>query len=127
MDLFNSMKVAAAGLKAQAGRMRVIAENLANANSTAQAKGQEPYRRKIPTFVQEFDKEIGATLVKNGRIKLDKTDFGKRYSPGHPAADDKGYIQTPNVNTAAFVTASPLNYLHVCQQPMAIPLFHPAH
>ncbi len=99
MDLFNSMKVAAAGLKAQAGRMRVIAENLANANSTAQVKGQEPYRRKIPTFVQEFDKQIGATLVKNGRIKLDQTDFGKRYSPGHPAADDKGYIQTPNVNT----------------------------
>lgn len=99
MDLFNTLQVAAAGLRAQAGRMRVISENLANANSTAQVKGQEPYRRKIATFVQEFDREIGATLVKNGRIAKDQTDFGKKYAPGHPAADNKGYILTPNVNT----------------------------
>ena len=98
MDLMKSMKIAAAGLRAQSGRMRVIAENLANAGSTAQTKDQQPYRRKIPTFRQEFDRQLEANIVKNGRIKLDKTDFGARFEPGHPAADDKGYIKTPNVN-----------------------------
>ena len=98
MELLNSLKIAASGLRAQSGRMRVIAENIANANSTAQTKGQEPYRRKIPTFEQKFDRELQAHVVLNGKIKLDKTEFGTKYEPGHPAADDSGYIKTPNVN-----------------------------
>jgi flagellar basal-body rod protein FlgC len=98
MDLLKSIKISAAGLKAQTGRMRVIAENLANANSTAEKKGETPYRRKIPTFKQVFDRELEASIVKNSKISLDKSEFGKRYEPGHPAADDNGYIKTPNVN-----------------------------
>lgn len=98
MDLMASMKIAAAGLKAQGGRMRVIAENLANANSTASAPNEDPYRRRIPTFKQEFDRELGITTVKSGRIKADRTEFPKRYEPGHPAADAQGYVKLPNVN-----------------------------
>jgi len=98
MDLMASMKIAAAGLKAQSGRMRVIAENLANSNSTAKRPGDAPYRRKIPTFTQQMNREIGLKTVALGRIKLDSGDFGKRYEPGHPAADAKGYVEIPNVN-----------------------------
>lgn len=99
MDLLASMKIAASGLKAQSGRMRVIAENLANANSTAQKPGEDPYQRRIPTFTQAFDRELGMTTVKAGRIKVDKTEFPKRYEPGHPAADKAGYVKLPNVNS----------------------------
>ncbi len=99
MDLMASMKIAASGLKAQSGRMRVIAENLANASSTAKKPGAEPYRRRIPTFTQEIDRELGVQTVKSGRILMDKSDFGQRYEPGHPAADDKGYVLVPNVNS----------------------------
>lgn len=99
MDLMNSLKVAASGLRAQSGRMRVIAENLANANSTADRPGVDPYQRQIPTFSSELDRASGAVVVRPGRTLLDMSDFGSRYEPGHPAADERGYIQTPNVNT----------------------------
>ncbi len=98
MDLFQSMKISAAGLRAQASRMRVIAENLANANSTTDSKDKDPYRRKIPTFRQEFDRELQANIVRADKVKLDTTEFRKRYEPGHPAADERGYIKTPNIN-----------------------------
>ncbi len=98
MDLMASMKIAAAGLKAQSGRMRVIAENLANANSTTKSPTEDPYRRKISTFKQEFNRALGVNVIKTGRIKHDMSDFGKRYEPGHPAADKKGYVKLPNVN-----------------------------
>ena len=99
MDLMASMKIAASGLKAQSGRMRVIAENLANANSTAAKPGDQPYRRRIPTFTQEINRELGVKTVSAGRILVDQSDFGRRYEPGHPAADDKGYVLVPNVNS----------------------------
>lgn len=98
MDIMATLKIAASGLRAQSGRMRVIAENLANADSTAQSAGQDPYRRKVPTFVAELDRATGVQLVKPGRIVYDQSDFESRYEPGHPAADDKGYVKTPNVN-----------------------------
>jgi flagellar basal-body rod protein FlgC len=98
MDLMASMKIAAAGLRAQGGRMRIIAENLANSSSTAAAPDEDPYRRRIPTFKQEFDRELGITTIKPGKIRLDQSDFGKRFEPGHPAADAQGYIKLPNVN-----------------------------
>lgn len=99
MDLITSMKLAAAGLKAQTGRMRIISENLANADSTATAPGNEPYRRRIPTFRQVFDSELGMKVVKTGPVVTDNSDFGRRLEPGHPAADETGYVQTPNVNS----------------------------
>ncbi len=98
MDFVASMKIAAAGLRAQSGRMRVIAENLANSSSTSNTADGDPYRRRIPTFKQEFDRELGAMIVKTGRIKADRSDFGRRYEPGHPAADKNGYVKLPNVN-----------------------------
>ncbi len=99
MDLMASMKVATAGLRAQSGRMRVIAENLANSNSTASEPGGDPYRRRIPTFTQEVNRELGVKTVASGRIKLDQSEFNKRYEPGHPAADEQGYVKMPNVNS----------------------------
>ena len=98
MDLIKSMMVAASGLKAQSGRMRVIAENIANADSTAKTPGGDPYRRKIVTFEQNLDREIGVKTVSLGRPVLDSTDFQMKYLPGHPAADANGYVKMPNVN-----------------------------
>ncbi len=99
MDLVKSLKIAASGLRAQTGRMRVIAENMANADSTANVAGGDPYRRQVPSFRAEFDRELNANVVKPGPIRPDRSDFGLRYDPGHPAADEQGYIKTPNVNT----------------------------
>ena len=98
MDLLKSMMVAASGLKAQSGRMRIIAENIANADSTGKTPGADPYRRKIPTFEDRLNREVGANTVQLGRPMLDKTDFQLKYMPGHPAADSNGYVKMPNVN-----------------------------
>ncbi len=95
MDLMKSLKIAAAGLRAQNGRMRIIAENLANASSTAGSKEAEPYRRKLPSFAQVFDRELGANLVRMDRVQLDRTDFGMRHEPGHPAADGRDTSRRP--------------------------------
>lgn len=99
MDLMKSMLIAASGLKSQSGRMRIIAENIANAGSTAKEPGGDPYRRKVPTFKAELDREAGIERVKLGRIEQSKAEFGLRYEPGHPAADENGYVKTSNVNT----------------------------
>ncbi len=99
MDLIKSLMVSASGLKAQNGRMRIIAENIANKDSTGRTPDEDPYRRKIPTFKSHFDKEVGADLVSLGRLAEDSSPFESRYEPGHPAADANGYVKTPNVNT----------------------------
>ncbi|HEX7777543.1 MAG TPA: flagellar basal body rod protein FlgC [Parvibaculum sp.] len=99
MDLLKSMMVAASGLKAQSGRMRIIAENIANADSTGQTPGADPYRRKVATFEDRLNREIGADTVQLGRPALDNTDFQLKYMPGHPAADANGYVKMPNVNS----------------------------
>jgi len=98
MDLSKAMMISAAGMKSQGTRMRVISENLANANSVAPAPGVDPYRRKVVTFVNTLDEELGVTRVKVNNVSFDQSDFGMRYEPGHPAADENGYIKTPNVN-----------------------------
>lgn len=98
MDLLKSMMVAASGLKAQSGRMRIIAENIANSDSTAKTAGGDPYRRKIPTFQDNLDRSLGVETVKLGRTLLDSSDFQLKYMPGHPAADASGYVKMPNVN-----------------------------
>ena len=97
-DFNSSLKVAATGLHAQSARMRIIAENLANADSAAKAPGEDPYRRRIPTLAASFDRELGAYEVKVGRITFDQSDFESRFEPGHPAADANGYVRYPNVN-----------------------------
>ncbi|MCJ2007996.1 flagellar basal body rod protein FlgC [Methylobacterium sp. E-041] len=98
MDFTKSLSIAAAGLKAQSGRMRIIAENIANADSAPQTPTGEPYRRKIPTFKSHVDRETGANLVEAGRVRRDMTAFRTKYDPGNPAADAKGEVRMPNVN-----------------------------
>ena len=98
MDFLKTISVAASGLKAQSGRMRVIAENIANADSTGDKPGADPYRRKLPTFGRRFDKELEAHVVELGRVRPDQTPFRTKYDPGHPAADQNGEVKLPNVN-----------------------------
>jgi flagellar basal-body rod protein FlgC len=99
MDFLKTISVAASGLKAQSGRMRVIAENIANADSTADKPGADPYRRKVPSFSRRFDKELEASVVDMGRVQVDRSAFRTRVEPGHPAADEKGEVKLPNVNS----------------------------
>ena len=98
MDFLKSIAIAATGLRAQSGRMRIIAENVANAESTAQQPGGDPYRRRIPTFRAEIDRTLQANVVSLGRVRPDTAEFRSKYEPGHPAADVNGYVKYPNVN-----------------------------
>lgn len=98
MDLKDAISVSASGLRAQSLRMRVIAENIANQDSVSQTPGGDPYRRRIVSFKAEMDRANGAMEVKVGRVMADKSAFGREYKPGHPAADAKGYVATPNVS-----------------------------
>lgn len=99
MELMKSIMVAASGLKAQTARMRIIAENIANSSSTAKSADDQPYRRRMVTFESSFDRKLEAELVKTGKVVFDKSAFGKKFEPGHPAADKAGYVETPNVST----------------------------
>jgi flagellar basal-body rod protein FlgC len=98
MDLKTSVDVSASGLRAQSLRMRVIAENLANADSVATTAGGTPYRRKVATFEAEVDRASGGEGVTVTSIVGDKSDFQRVYQPGNPAADGAGYVLRPNVN-----------------------------
>jgi flagellar basal-body rod protein FlgC len=104
MDFIKSIAIAASGLRAQAGRMRIISENIANADSTASSAGSDPYRRKIPTFNSELDRSLDAQVVGLGRIAADKSDFRVKHEPGHPAADASGNVKYPNVNSLIEIT-----------------------
>jgi flagellar basal-body rod protein FlgC len=104
MDFLKSMAIAASGLRAQVGRMRVISENVANADSTAQRPGADPYRRKIPTFRSEVDRALAASVIGIGRVRTDPSAFRVKYEPGHPAADPAGYVKYPNVNSIVEMT-----------------------
>ena len=99
MDFLKSLAIASAGLRTQAGRMRVISENLANADSTATDATGDPYRRRIPTFRSELDAKLGTRVVSLGPVATDPSDFHARYEPGHPSADASGMVRYPNVNT----------------------------
>ena len=91
------MSVAASALHAQQARMRIIAENLANSDSTAKTSDGEPYRRREPVF-QPTKVEGGGEGVKMARVVADQTPFRSEYLPGHPAADKTGYVKLPNVD-----------------------------
>ena len=96
--LIASMKVAASGLEAQSTRIRIVSENLANARSTGDVPGADPYRRKTITFVAELDRSVGASLVEVDRLAEDESNFTAEFDPGHPAADEKGMVKIPNVH-----------------------------
>lgn len=99
MDFLKSLAIAASGLRAQSGRMRVIAENVANADTTPTRPGEQPYRRKVVSFQQKLDAELGVNTVQLGRIQRDRSEFKTRFEPGHPLADARGFIQKPNVDS----------------------------
>ena len=103
-DFARSMGIATSGLRAQAGRMRVISENVANADSTAATAGGDPYRRKVPTFSSELDRALDARTVSLGKINPDMSAFRVRHEPGNPAADAAGNVKYPNVNPLVEMT-----------------------
>lgn len=88
--------IAASALRAQQGRMRIIAENLANANSTSKTKGGDPYRRQEPVF--QPTPVAGGMGVKMARVQPDSSAFKLQYDPGNPSADATGYVKLPNVD-----------------------------
>lgn len=104
MDFLKSIAIAASGLRAQASRMRIISENIANSDSTAPAAGTEPYRRKMTTFKSEMDRALDVRVVALGRVKTDPSDFRIKHEPGHPAADENGNVKYPNVNSLVEMT-----------------------
>ena len=103
-DFARSMSIATSGLRAQAGRMRVISENIANADSTAQTAGGDPYRRKIPSFTSALDRTLDAKVVTLGRVRTDQSAFRVKNEPGNPAADPNGDVKYPNVNPLVEMT-----------------------
>lgn len=98
MDMINAFHIAGSGMKAQSDRLRVISQNIANADSVANTADGTPYRRKVLSFKNVLDREIGADLVKVKKYGFDKSDFRMKYEPGHPAANEEGYVKYPNVN-----------------------------
>ena len=98
MDLLDAMAQAAKGMKAQGVRMRVISENLANAETTGKTAADQPYQRKVVTFKSMLDKTNGQKEVEVDKIMADRSDFILKYDPSHPAADKNGYVKMPNVN-----------------------------
>ena len=104
MDFMKTLTIAASGLRAQAGRMRIISENIANPDSTPSSPGADPYRRKVPTFRTELDHSLGVQLVELGKVQTDQSDFRLKYEPGHPAADKNGNVKYPNVNPLVELT-----------------------
>jgi flagellar basal-body rod protein FlgC len=99
VDLVDALHVSAAGMKAQGERLKVISQNLANADSMATTPGGDPYRRKLVTFRTALDRELGIRTVAVARVIEDQSEFQKRLDPSHPAADEEGYIKLPNVNS----------------------------
>lgn len=96
--LLASMRTAASGLQSQSMRIRVVSENLANAESTGSTPGADPYRRKLVSFEAMLDDVTGANIVNVGHIVRDRQPFHTELLPGHPAADASGYVKKPNVN-----------------------------
>ncbi len=103
-DLSKSMSLSASGMRAQGQRLRIIAENIANAGSTATTPNDEPYRRKLVTFGSTLDRELGVNKVEVQKVGRDPSEFGLRYQPGHPAANSNGYVKTSNVNSLVEMT-----------------------
>ena len=99
MDLTISQLIASSGMRAQGMRLRVVAENLANAHTTAETPNGLPYRRQVVTFQNVLDDALGAHRVEVARVADDPGEFSRRYQPGHPSANEAGYVLYPNVNT----------------------------
>lgn len=103
-DIMNSIDIASSGMYVQSERLKVISQNIANADSTATTPGGKPYQRKTISFKNVLDKQIGLEKVEVSKIGFDKGDFEKKYEPNHPAADASGYVMYPNVSTLIEMT-----------------------
>ncbi len=99
MDITKALTISARGMDVQTARLRTIAENLANQDTTGSTPGAEPYRRKVISFENRMDAALGATTVRVKTIAPDQGELPTRFDPSHPAADAKGYVRTPNVNS----------------------------
>ncbi len=99
MDLIDTIHISSSGLKVQQDRLKVVSQNIANAESVGTRDGQAPYRRKTISFKTALDKETGAEMVKTKKVGTDKSEFVKKYEPAHPQADNQGYVFYPNVNS----------------------------
>lgn len=98
-DILNAMTISAQGMRVQGTRVRMISENIANADTTGLTPGADPYQRQTISFKNEMDRELGFRTVQVNKIGVDETsDFGLEYLPDHPAANAEGYVKTPNVN-----------------------------
>src|SRR5690348_6147898 len=103
MDLNRTLGISAAGMDAQTTRLRVIAENIANQDSTGSSPGADAYRRKTVTFGNRLDRALDAETVRVERIGRDQSDMPLRYDPSNPAANAHGYVKLPNINSFAEV------------------------
>ncbi|WP_439595301.1 flagellar basal body rod protein FlgC [Falsiroseomonas sp.] len=103
MDLDRALRISAAGMAAQSTRLRVVAENLANRDSTGETAGADPYRRRTVTFANRLDRAMGTEAVEVSRIGTQPGDFPTRFDPAHPAADANGYVKLPNVDSVVEV------------------------
>ncbi|MBV8398072.1 MAG: flagellar basal body rod protein FlgC [Acetobacteraceae bacterium] len=99
MDLTKAMAISARGMDAQGTRLRVIAENLANQDTTGSTPGADAYRRKTVSFENHMDQSLGTETVRVKEIGQDQSDLPLKYDPSHPAADAEGYVRMPNVNS----------------------------
>ena len=102
--IVDAFYLAGAGMHAQGDRLRVVAENIANADSTALTPGADPYRRKTITFKNVLDRELGIEKVTTSSYGVDSSPFQKKYMPSHPAADAQGYVLFPNVEPVVEMT-----------------------
>ncbi len=99
-DIIDALSVSANGMRVQGARIRVISENVANADTTGLTPGADPYSRQTISFKNALDREMGLNLVEVNKIDVDTdTPFGLEFKPDHPAADEAGYVKMPNVNT----------------------------
>jgi flagellar basal-body rod protein FlgC len=101
--LQSALRIGASGLEAQSKRLRVVTENLANAQSTGKSPGAEPYTRRVVTFENELDEAMGGNVVKVASIERHRSPYKLEHNPGHPAADQNGYVKLPNVDIIAEV------------------------
>jgi flagellar basal-body rod protein FlgC len=99
MDLMDTMQISGAGMQAQSERLKVVAQNIANADAVGTRDGTQPYRRQTVACKDVLDRETGASLVKVDKVDTDNSEFTKRYEPNHPMADGEGYVLYPNVNS----------------------------
>lgn len=99
MDLDRALRISAAGMQVQSMRLRVVAENLANRDSTGEAPGADPYRRRTVTFANRLDRALGTETVRVSRLGTAPGEFPQTYDPSHPAADERGYVKRPNVDS----------------------------